>query len=350
MAAKPKKITPVFDHVTARGGKYVDRVYEPEADSFLLLDALDADAAFLRGRWPAPSAATGADETVTATRCCEVGVGSGIALTHLCIHVLLGSVGAAAEASATVPPPPPPGPRRPVHALGIDLNPLALEATQETWTRTAEAEGLVTSDPATRATLELKQSSLLSQVPDASVDVLLFNPPYVPTSRHELLLAQIGAGTGVPTRERGDNGSGDDGECAAPEDEKAIAAAESATGSPTALRSTLPSEVAAFAADHNTMVARDWLPAAWAGGRSGREVCNALLDDLPRVLARPLGVAYVVALEENHIADMCHRVAHTASAAGLGALDAKVVAKRWTGEHLCIVRFSWLGSTPAAAP
>ena len=64
------KLSPVaLPNMSHLGSKEFERVYEPSDDTFLLVDALSADAAEMRRRRP--------------SLCVEVGSGSGAVLTHL---------------------------------------------------------------------------------------------------------------------------------------------------------------------------------------------------------------------------------------------------------------------------
>ena len=120
------------------------RVYEPSDDTFLLVDALTADAAALRAVRPAV--------------CVEVGSGSGAVVTHL---------GRLLAASA--PPP---------HVLATDVNRTAALATAAT----AAAAGVA---------VHALHADLLRALRPGSVDVVVFNPPYVPTSAAELAGAAL---------------------------------------------------------------------------------------------------------------------------------------------------------------
>ena len=120
------------------------RVYEPSDDTFLLVDALTADAAALRAVRPAV--------------CVEVGSGSGAVATHL---------GRLLAASA--PPP---------HVLATDVNRTAALATAAT----AAAAGVA---------VHALHADLLRALRPGSVDVVVFNPPYVPTSAAELAGAAL---------------------------------------------------------------------------------------------------------------------------------------------------------------
>jgi release factor glutamine methyltransferase len=118
------------------GSADYERVYEPSDDTFLLVDALAADLGELRGRRPAV--------------CIEIGSGSGCVITSLA-RALAGTAA----------------------CLASDVNPAAAAAT----TATAAANGVA---------VQVLQMDLLTALRPGCVDVLVFNPPYVPTSAEEL--------------------------------------------------------------------------------------------------------------------------------------------------------------------
>ena len=138
-------VVPRLDHFSFRD---YDNIYEPSDDTFLFLDALKSELALLRSLQP--------------HLCVELGPGSGTLLTYLSQHL--------APASPTV-------------FLGVDINASAARAT----VRTAAANGA-------GARLEAVQMDLLSGIAAhkrGTVDILLFNPPYVPTPSEEV------GGTGI---------------------------------------------------------------------------------------------------------------------------------------------------------
>ena len=314
--SKPKNLTPNYDHVCDRNKEYRGKVYEPEADSFLFLDALDADKEFLHRP----------DKNFTTVL--EIGVGSGIVCTHCCFHCLPQNSNTKSTNSSSVP--------RGLVCFGLDINKTALKATAETWeaTRNDRIKDLrvveqqeeepknKTSDYYRHHQLFLLHTSGLGAIRSNSIDLLLFNPPYVPTSTEEMLEAQSGA-----------------------------------------------------------LSAKDELPAAWAGGIAGREICDKILPEIPRVLSFPNGVAYVVAIQENNIPQML-KCLNREESTGFNddeedeeaeeeeeeeeeeeqqqmhlhhekekelspndstkrKMKATVVSMRWTGEHLRVVRFEF---------
>ena len=113
------------------------RVYEPSDDTFLLVDALSADAPELLLQRPG--------------LCVEIGSGSGCVITHL------GSL----------------LPRGSTALLATDVNPAAAAATFAT--------GLANSQ-----CVDVSLMNLLTGLRPGLIDVLIFNPPYVPTSTEEL--------------------------------------------------------------------------------------------------------------------------------------------------------------------
>jgi len=116
-------------------------VYEPSDDTYLLLDALAADLAVLRAALPGVVL--------------ELGSGSGCVITGLAQILARGGVPAASAA-----------------LVATDLDASANAATAAT-------------AAANSVPLEVVRADLLGAVRPGAVDVLLFNPPYVPTSEEE---------------------------------------------------------------------------------------------------------------------------------------------------------------------
>lgn len=246
-SAQKPKLTPSYYHVLD-DKRFRANVYEPEADSFLLLDALDADAPALRADRPLHVA--------------EFGCGSGIAVTHAAMLLALND--SADNGAATSSP-------RCTVFTAVDINPIALEATAETFRASFGTLGCKAPP------LQCVRGDLMTWMHTrARLDVLIFNPPYVPTSLEELVKATT------------------------PD-----------------LRDDTP-----------------WLCAAWSGGPRGRLVVDRVLAVLHMLLAEG-GRAYIIALEENDIPDM---ISMAAACSG-GAVTGAVVASRFTGEHLRVVRF-----------
>ena len=179
---------PSLDHLSS---KDYQRVYEPSDDTFLLCDCLTADVAELRRREPA--------------LCVEVGSGSGCVIAHLASLLPTSAL------------------------LAGDVNRDAALTTRAT----AAANGH-------RGRVDALRMDLLTALRPKSVDVLVFNPPYVPTPAEEVpaLPLSEGAGSGA------------------------------------------------------------LIDAAWAGGPRGRLVLNRLLPCLPVALSAR-GVLFLLGVREN---------------------------------------------------
>ena len=140
--------TPSTSHVN------YDRVYEPAEDSYLLLDTLssEAETAFLKDRFP-PNTASPVG--------LEVGTGSGVVLAFLTTYAksILG--------------------RSDIVAFGVDVNEFAVKATNETVTnavKEATKDGFIPGSFG-----DCVVGDLTTAIKLGSVDILIFNPPYVPT-------------------------------------------------------------------------------------------------------------------------------------------------------------------------
>lgn len=200
--------TPSTSHVN------YDRIYEPSEDSYLLLDTISstAETAFLHTRFPTEN---------PPPLVLEVGPGSGVVLGF-----------ATANAKHIFG-------RSDVLTCGVDVNVFACEATEQTVGIAVQESKVSNLGPG--VFLDSVCGDLTSAVKHGSVDVLIFNPPYVPSETV-----------------------------------------------PAALSDTLD----AFQQDlHFSYLATD-------GGRDGMEVTDRLFDELPSVLSER-GVAYVLLCAQN---------------------------------------------------
>lgn len=210
--------TPDTSHVS------FDNVYEPAEDSFLLLDALSSEleSAWLSERFKQ-------SKSPQCPLVLEVGTGSGVVLAFVAGNAkqILG--------------------RTDVLTFGTDLNLFACNATQETVRRAMQTSPA----PSEGYYLGPLNASLTSPLRPHSVDVLIFNPPYVPS---ETVPAP-------PPR----------------------------------------SHDAETALSRHDVFARDskLLALATDGGAGGMEITNLVLWDLPDVLHLTRGVAYVLLCAQN---------------------------------------------------
>ncbi|KAH7345112.1 putative methylase [Rhizoctonia solani] len=133
--------TPDLSHLTKDDFM---RVYEPAEDTFLLLDALEEDVDHLRALKPGV--------------CVEVGSGSG------CVSAFLGRI---LE-------------NEPCLIVTTDINPRAAKCTEATGQQNGVSLNAVICDLVHPLRHRLH----------GHIDVLIFNPPYVPTEEDEAMIAQ----------------------------------------------------------------------------------------------------------------------------------------------------------------
>lgn len=231
--------TPDTSHVA------YERVYEPAEDSFLFLDTLSSasETSFLQGRFYASSSSPSAPSTVTPPLVIEIGPGSGVVIAFITAH--------ASTIFGT----------RHIVTGAVDMNAHACVATAETVRKAVSSN----AETAGMQFLGAAQGDLVGPLPDDSVDVLVFNPPYVPTPE-------------MPCWERPrDGGAGDEGR-----------------------RKT---EVTRSSFEEDSYL----LALSYAGGRDGMETTDRLLDSLPRVLSAR-GCAYVLLCAQNKPEEVKERV------------------------------------------
>ncbi|KAH0282399.1 hypothetical protein M436DRAFT_55958 [Aureobasidium namibiae CBS 147.97] len=240
--------TPDTSHVS------YDQIYEPAEDSYLLLDTLSSasEIAFLHSHF----------SSGTTPLVVEVGTGSGVVLAFL-----------AANATAIF--------NRSICTLGTDLNRRACIAASTTVNKACEKDAA--------SFLTVANGDLTTAIKDAEVDVLVFNPPYVPAE-----LPDLEAHARYNTND------------------------------------TLSSSEA-FDRDSHL------LALSYAGGVDGMEVTERLLDELPRVLSQR-GVAYVLFCAQNKPEDIKSKIRQWP-----GGWEAETVGssgKKAGWEKLCIVRIT----------
>lgn len=212
--------TPCTSHVS------FDTIYEPSEDSYLFLDTLSStpESAWLSQRFASGAAAP-------TPLVVEVGTGSGVVLAF-----------AAANSSQIFG-------RRDVLTLGVDVNRDACLATRGTVVKAVEERQAETETGTVKTPfLASLTSDLTAPLRPGAVDVLLFNPPYVPTEELPELPVQL---------QQHDQG-----------------------------RSKF---------DQDSYL----LSLTYAGGMDGMETTQRLLDAIPEILHPTRGVAYVLLCKQN---------------------------------------------------
>jgi len=226
--------TPSTSHVC------FDRVYEPAEDSFLLLDTLSSatETAFLHTRFSGHSTPGHVDGKTAsdAPLILEVGVGSGVVLAFVAANsrTLFG--------------------RDDILALGTDINGFACQAAACTLETACHAQN------GSAIFLDVANADLASSVMSFSVDVLIFNPPYVPAELPDLRLH-------------------DRYNFLSPSQKKT-------------------------SFDQDSYL----LSLSYAGGPDGMEVTNRMLEELPRILHPSRGVAYILLCAQNKPDEVKQRI------------------------------------------
>ncbi|KAI9376605.1 hypothetical protein BJX61DRAFT_550811 [Aspergillus egyptiacus] len=233
-----------------------DTIYEPSEDSYLFLDTLSSasESAWLTSRFTSPSPSP-------SPLLLEVGCGSGVVLAFLTgnAQTILG--------------------RRDVLALATDLNRDACIATQQTVTKAVQErqsdpvqnapsssstakDGGRSDDNVKSICLSTLTANLTAPIRPGTVDILLFNPPYVPTEE-------------LP-----------------------------------ALPSSTSSEAEEKELTRSAKFERDsyYLSLTYAGGRDGMETTDRLLEAIPEVLDPARGVAYVLLCAQNRPEEVKARI------------------------------------------
>ncbi|KAF3004901.1 S-adenosylmethionine-dependent methyltransferase [Curvularia kusanoi] len=209
--------TPSTSHVC------FDRVYEPAEDSYLLLDTLSSpgESAFLSERFP-PSAAP--------PLVLEVGVGSGVVLAFV-----------AANARSIFG-------RCDILTIGTDINSFACQAASQTISTAIKEKKQLTDRS---LFLDVVNGDLASSIRTHSIDVFIFNPPYVPAELPDF------------TRHADYN--------------------------------AVPEGQAKTSFEQDSYL----LELSYAGGEDGMVVTNRMLEQMPHILSEGRGVGYVLLCAQN---------------------------------------------------
>jgi release factor glutamine methyltransferase len=207
--------TPSTDHVD------FERIYEPAEDSYLLLDTLssESESSFLSERFPPLS---------PSPLVVEIGTGSGVVLAFI-----------TANADDIFH-------NTSVLTLGVDINVHATRATEQTVAIAQREQNEKHKTPGFY--LGNSVGDITTPLRSESVDVLVFNPPYVPSEA-------------LPTL---------------PEN----------------------ADVAGLARDVQFDVDSQLLALSYAGGEDGMETTDRVFEEIPRILSKR-GVAYVLLCAQN---------------------------------------------------
>lgn len=236
--------TPCTSHVS------FDTIYEPSEDSYLFLDTLSSapESAWLSHRFSISPDASATPTPLVV----EAGTGSGVVLAF-----------AAANSQLIFG-------RRDILALGTDVNRNACVATRETVAKAIRERQQQQQQPVSGADVEASAgktpylASLLSDLTaplrPGSVDVLLFNPPYVPTEELPRL----------------------------PEETPQSGQHEETT-----------TETGGFSRSAKFEQDSYFLSLTYAGGMDGMETTQRLLEAIPGILHPTRGVAYVLLCKQN---------------------------------------------------
>jgi release factor glutamine methyltransferase len=206
--------TPSTSHVS------YDTIYEPAEDSYLFLDTLSSssETTWLHSRF------SSSQPPAPAPFLAELGPGSGVIIAFLTAHArtIFGTE---------------------ILSLGVDVNPHACLATRTTAETALTEENRSGAGGAGSVYLSSLTGDLTTPLRPGEVDILVFNPPYVPTDS-------------VPTFPATQAGHGSGGKVTFEE-------------------------------------SSHLLSLSYAGGTDGMEVTNRLLAQIPDILSQR-GVAYVL--------------------------------------------------------
>lgn len=226
--------TPKYSHLSS---KDFDHVYEPAEDSFLLLDALEDELSHLIDKKP--------------QICVEIGPGSGIIISALAKYLNYQKNG----------------------FFAVDINKFACIATKKTASENA-------------VNVEVLNMDLLSFLKPNCIDLLVFNPPYVPTSADE-------------HSEKPEANKFYDKDC---------------------------EEIFSSRSDDQKMLIK-----SWAGGADGCEIINRVILDLKNILA-PDGIFYLLLLKENKPEKIKQFLVDE------GFVVSQIKERKIPGEHLFVLK------------
>lgn len=323
--------TPSTSHVLT------DRVYEPSEDSYLLMDALSSEQErqWLEARFARlqPESVSCKEAQTPSPIVMEIGTGSGVVLAFLTAHAstIFGrpdifTIGAdvshhASSSTAKTVTLACREARKPQdeysRTLGnafLSTPPSESEEDQSergrgtTWQAPSEpvrrGKAQERAQPAHGVFLDATDANLMSAMRDHSVDILLFNPPYVPSEA-------------VPCTPLPDHHQ------------------------PSSGKQSLETKYSV-----NMEQANHFLALATDGGEDGMEVTTRFLDDLPRVLNAERGTCYILLCARNKPQEVMDKINEwnlvmDEHMNGPGRWDVEIIKKSgfvagW--EKLCILR------------
>lgn len=284
--------TPSTSHVP------FNNIYEPAEDSYLFLDTLSStgEVSWLSKRFnatPSPSTSQPHRHNTPSPLVVEAGIGSGVVLAFL-----------AANSRAIFG-------REDILVLGTDVNSDAClaagqtvaQAIEETRATTLGGDGeggnqslgeeASSSKPNETQFIGCITADLCSPLRPGMVDVLVFNPPYVPTPT-------------LPHQPSTDT-------------QEAVSTTESKA-----------STTSGFEQDSY------FLSLSYAGGVDGMETTDRLLDRIPEILDPDRGVAYVLLCAQNKPAEVMERIRAWGSGWSVESVGRSGVTAGW--EKLVIIR------------
>lgn len=257
-----------------------ERVYEPAEDSFLLLDTLSSasETQYLHETFSSDASSSSSSSSSSSKAIpfvVELGTGSGVVLAFITAHAktLFGT--------------------NQILTAGVDMNAFACRATVKTVEK-AQADSVAEAGGDEKPHglyLGSVMGDLAAPLRNHSVDVLVFNPPYVPTSE-------------MPCR-------------------------------PETFTQDLPSKTSF---DDDSYL----LSLSYAGGKDGMETTDRLIDALPEILS-PRGCAYILLCAQNKPEEVKTRI--QAFGPGWRAVTVGSSGKTAGWEKLQIVRI-WRDTSP----
>jgi release factor glutamine methyltransferase len=258
---------PSLDHLTM---KDYEHVYEPSDDTFLLLDGIQLGLEL-----------ADKEMNVDSFTALEIGCGTGIPIVYLGLQCKQRfqppqSTADGCNNRNTVT----------LTLLATDCNPHALRITQTTAAFHELALTTHQCDLASGLLSSTHDHNSSSTSWDGAIDMLLFNPPYVPTPDEEVV------------EFHGNHGG----------TELKVENTENRVG----------------------------IEASWAGGLHGRRVIDRAIPQIAQLLRKPAGVAYMITVDDNLPEQLRQELGK------LGLRMEPWVRRRARNEYLTVQRITWM--------